>query len=90
MPSSVATNGNLIPKPISGPHIVYGFLTTEPNDVVAPDPSEGDAGDPDDGLQRPLQGDGLMIAAREPEKEAIQGNIPSANRNSIIRLKVAR
>jgi hypothetical protein len=42
------------------------------------------------GLQRPLQGDGLMIAAREPEKEAIQGNIPSANRNSIIRLKVAQ
>jgi hypothetical protein len=27
MPSSVATNGSLIPKPISGPHIVYGFLT---------------------------------------------------------------
>ena len=42
------------------------------------------------GLQRPLPGDGLMIAAREPEKEAIQGNIPSANRNSIIRLKVAQ
>jgi hypothetical protein len=23
-------------KPVPGPHLVYGFLTTEPNAVVAP------------------------------------------------------
>jgi len=35
-------------QPVPGPHLVYGFLTTEPNGVVAPDASQGDAGDPDD------------------------------------------
>jgi hypothetical protein len=35
-------------KPIPGPHLVYGFLTTAPNAVVEPHPSQGDAGDPDD------------------------------------------
>jgi putative SOS response-associated peptidase YedK len=34
-------------KPIPGPHLVYGFLTTAPNAVVCADPSEGNAGDPD-------------------------------------------
>lgn len=34
-------------KPIPGPHLVYGFLTTAPNAVVA-DPPEGDAGNSDD------------------------------------------
>ena len=38
-------------KPIPGPHLVYGFLTTAPNAIVEPiaDPPEGHAGDPDDG-----------------------------------------
>ncbi|MGY3622032.1 putative SOS response-associated peptidase YedK [Bradyrhizobium sp. USDA 10063] len=33
-------------KPIPGPHLVYGFLTTSPNAVVQPIP-QSDAGDPD-------------------------------------------
>jgi hypothetical protein len=28
--------GAALSKPIPGPHLVYGFLTTSPNDVVAP------------------------------------------------------
>jgi putative SOS response-associated peptidase YedK len=35
-------------KPIPGPHLVYGFLTTEANAVVEPIHPEGNAGDPDD------------------------------------------
>jgi putative SOS response-associated peptidase YedK len=34
-------------KPIPGPHLVYGFLTTAPNAGRA-DPPKSDAGDPDD------------------------------------------
>jgi hypothetical protein len=34
-PSSRATGGTKS-KPIPGPHVVYGFLTTAPNAVVAP------------------------------------------------------
>jgi putative SOS response-associated peptidase YedK len=33
-------------KPIPGPHLVYGFLTTAPNAVVEPI-HQGHAGDPD-------------------------------------------
>ena len=36
-------------KPIPGPHLVYGFLTTSPNADRRTDPFEGDAGDLDDG-----------------------------------------
>ena len=36
-------------KPIPGPHQVYGFLTTEANAVVKPNPLQGHAGDLDDG-----------------------------------------
>jgi putative SOS response-associated peptidase YedK len=36
-------------KPIPGPHLVYGFLTTAPNAVVEPIHSKGNAGDPDYG-----------------------------------------
>jgi putative SOS response-associated peptidase YedK len=35
-------------KPIPGPHLVYGFLTTTPERSGRADPSEGHAGDPDD------------------------------------------
>src|SRR5262245_30763946 len=35
-------------KPIPGPHQVYGFLTTAANEICRADPSEGDAGNPDD------------------------------------------
>jgi putative SOS response-associated peptidase YedK len=34
-------------KPIPGPHLVYGFLTTSSNAVVEPIHSESHAGDPD-------------------------------------------
>jgi putative SOS response-associated peptidase YedK len=36
-------------KPIPGPHLVYGFLTTAPNAVVRANPPEDHAGDLDDG-----------------------------------------
>jgi putative SOS response-associated peptidase YedK len=36
-------------KPIPGPHLVYGFLTTSPNAIRRADSSKGDAGDPHDG-----------------------------------------
>ena len=35
-------------KPVPGPHLVYGFLTTVAERGRRADPSEGDAGDPDD------------------------------------------
>jgi putative SOS response-associated peptidase YedK len=35
-------------KPIPGPHLVYGFLTTAPNGIVEPIHPKGDAGDPYD------------------------------------------
>jgi putative SOS response-associated peptidase YedK len=35
-------------KPMSGPHQVYGFLTTPPNAIVAPIHASN-AGDPDNG-----------------------------------------
>jgi putative SOS response-associated peptidase YedK len=36
-------------KPVPGPHLVYGFLTTSPNVVVEPIHPKAMPGDPDDG-----------------------------------------
>jgi putative SOS response-associated peptidase YedK len=54
-------------KPVPGPHRVYGFLTTAPNQVV-PHPSESDAGHPDDNggmgsLDARAMGRGQVLAA---------------------------
>jgi hypothetical protein len=48
-PNSKETVGTIKSKPIPGPRLVYGFLTTAPNAIVETDPPKGNACHPDDG-----------------------------------------